>query len=81
MNTAVFISAVSSLAVLGIGGFTVIAQVLGQRITDMGSRIDDLGGRVNNFESRFETRMLAQEGAIRDIGQRLTVLETDLGKH
>jgi hypothetical protein len=35
-----------------------------------------LSGRFDSLDSR----MTAIEGAVRDVGQRLTALETDLGK-
>ena len=80
VTNSVFITAVISLAAVSISGMTLVVKVLGDRIADVGMRVTGLDARVTGFESRVDTRMNALEGAVRDVGERLTVLEADLGK-
>lgn len=80
VTNSVFVTTVIAIALIAISGMSLVVKVLGDRIADighvLGERITDVGGRV----SAVDTRLSAVEGAVRDVGERLTVLETDLGK-
>jgi len=80
VTNSVFITTVIALAAMAASGMGLVVKVLGDRIDDMGTY---LGGRIGGVEGRLgavETRLNSLEGAVRDVGERLTVLETDLGK-
>jgi len=73
VTNSVFITTVLAVAALAASSMGLVVKVLGDRINDMGAH---LGGRLG----AVETRLNSLEGAVRDVGERLTVLETDLGK-
>lgn len=73
VTNSVFITTVIALAAMAATSMGLVVKVLGDRINDLGGQ---LGGRIGAVESR----MNSLEGAVRDVGERLTVLETDLGK-
>jgi hypothetical protein len=80
VTNAVFITAVISIAVMSVSSMAVVAKVLSDRITDLGNT---LGGRIGGVDGRLgsiDSRMNSLEGAVRDVGERLTALEGDLGK-
>jgi hypothetical protein len=85
VTNSTFITVVVSLAAVSISSMTLVAKQLGDRITDLG-RVS--GERLSGVESglgqrmgSLEVRLNALEGAMRDVGEGLTVLETDFGKH
>lgn len=70
VTNSVFITTVVAMVVMAVSGMSLVVKVLGDRIADLGVRV-----------SGIDTRMNAFEGALRDVGERLTGLATDLGKH
>jgi hypothetical protein len=73
VTNSVFITTVIALAAMAASSMGLVVKVLGDRI-------DDLGGQLGGCIGAVESRMNSLEGAVRDVGERLTVLETDFGK-
>jgi hypothetical protein len=80
VTNTVLITIVVSLAAVTISAMGLITKLLGDRVTELGTA---LGSRIGGVESRLgsvDSRLNGIEGAVRDIGERLTVLEIGLGK-
>jgi hypothetical protein len=77
VSNSILITTVIAVAALAITLMTLVVKVLGDRISDLAG---SLGGRMGSVESRMgslDLRMNSVEGALRDLGERMTVLETD----
>lgn len=84
ISSGVLITIVLALAGMTVSIMAIQTKLLGDRIgsveTSLGARIGGVELGVNRSLGGVETRLGAIEGAVRDVGERLTVLETDLGK-
>jgi hypothetical protein len=87
MELAAYLGTVAGMGTLGIGAMYAVAGTIGRRIDDLRTDIDvrfaqvdsrfaQIDARVDIRFSRVDSQLDAIIGAVSDLGQRVTRLET-----
>jgi hypothetical protein len=80
MELAAYLGTVAGMCTLGIGAMYAVAGTIGRRIDDLRGDIDTRFGQIDSrVESRFsrvDGQLDAIIGAVTDLGQRVTRLES-----
>lgn len=75
VDTTIFITTVVALVTTNLGALYFMSGRIGGEVDALGGRIDHLTQRVDGMDERLTARMDTVQGAIADVGGRLTALE------